>query len=827
METISRISSMLETARELTLEAAQSATSNRTSNLDSSSRNSNVPHIKKLLDSRHEQEVLDGLRKVISSMYEDPELSLEFFSAVVKNAASTSFEVKKLVYVYLVHHAEAEPDLALLSINAIQKSLTDTNPQVRAMALRTMSGISVPVINQIVCLAIKRGVGDMSPHVRKAAALAIPKCYRLEPSTISQLIGYISTLLGDGQYFVAGPAVAAFLEVCPDRIDLVHKHYRSLVKKLVDMDEWSQLATLRLLTSYARKCFPLKTQKVKRAVTKGESKGFYDDEEVAEGQNDGEEYEVPVLDPDLEVFLRTCKSLLQNRNSAVILGVVRSFAYLAPPEYLNSAVGPLVALLRSPQDIQHIALYNVVSVALRHPKPFAKYISHYLVHSTDPPHIWRLKLEILTIIFSHCGLHLKSVIISELEHFSRSTDRDLVRESVRAIGRCAQSDTRTANHCLRVLLNQITSFDDTLVSESLTVIRHLIQHDPASHERTVIQLVKYLGSTTCPDARATIVWLVGEFAGVEPERNVAPDVLRLLVKGFADEPELVKQQLVLLGAKVYLHHLLRNPPKDQAPPVQKVEQYSNEWTDDQEKQKEQGDDEQKPQEELEEDNITILWRYILLLARYDTSYDLRDRARLYKALLASPTTLPLANLLLLAPKPVPYAPSPSETRKELLIGSSTLVLGPDAGFHGLKGYEKLPDWVAPGDEPAHGLRDQGVVKPEVSEGASLTAGERLDRALKEHDSVAAVKRQNDRMQGPTPAKQKSLNEWLEDEEEESETETEEETDSEEETGSEEEETDSEEEDDEEEEEETDSEDDREGQQLLRQRDAQPGPSRGL
>lgn len=758
-------------------------------------------------------------------MYDDPERSPTFFSAVVKNAANTNIEVKKLVYIYLVYHAEAEPDLALLSVNAIQKSLTDSNPQVRAMALRTMSGISVPVINQIVCLAIKRGVGDMSPHVRKAAALAIPKCYRLDPNTLPQLISYLSTLLGDAQYFVVGPAVAAFLEVCPDRIDLIHKHYRSLVKKLVDMDEWSQLATLRLLTSYSRKCFPPRSQKVKRAVSsKGKDKGFYDDEDketAGDGDEEGEEYEVPVLDPDLESLLRTCKLLLQNRNSAVVLSVVRCFAYLAPPEYLVSAVGPLVALLRSPQDIQHIALYNIVSVALRCPKPFAKYASHYLVHSTDPPHIWRLKLEVLTIIFPHCGLHLKSVIINELEHFSKGTDPELVRESVRAIGRCAQRDTRTANHCLRVLLDQITSLDDTTVSESLTVIRHLIQQDPASHERTVVQLARYLGSTTCSEARATIIWLIGEFAGVEAERNIAPDILRILVKGFADETEYVKQQIVLLGAKVYLHHLLRNPVKEELPPAPpKVEQrHSNEWADDgdQDKQKDQEGNEQKAQEEQpEEDGITLLWRYILLLARYDTSYDLRDRARMYKALLASPTTTPLANLILLAPKPVPHVPSPSETRKGLLIGSSTLVLGPDAGLHGLKGYESLPDWVKQGDEPDHTLREQEVAKPEAIGGTSMTAGQRLDRALKEHNSsaaAAAAKRRNAAAVQGTPGKgHKSLNEWLEDddEEEESETETEEETDEEE--TDEEEETDSE----EDEEEETDSEDEREGQQLLSQ-----------
>ncbi|OOQ89273.1 AP-3 adaptor complex subunit beta [Penicillium brasilianum] len=793
METISRISSMLETARELTLEAAQSAASNRGTSIDYNSRTYSVPHIKKLLDSRNEREVLDGMRKVISLMYRS-EPSLTFFSAVVKNAASANLEVKKLVYIYLVHHAEAEPDLALLSINAIQKSLTDQNPQVRTMALRTMSGIRVPVISQIVSLAIKRGCGDMSPHVRKAAALAIPKCYRLDPNTLPQLTGYISTLLGDPQYFVVGPAVSAFLEVCPEQIDLIHKHYRSLVKKLVDMDEWGQLATLRLLTIYARKCFPRRTQKIKQAVA---SKSFYGDEEQDKtDQGDGPEYEVQIVDPDLELLLRACKLLLQNRNSAVIVSVVRCFFYLGTPEYLNSAIGPLVALLRSPQDMQLIALYNIVTVALREPQPFTKYIARFLVHANDPPHIWRLKLEILTIIFPYCGKHWKGVVISELEHFSKGTDPDLVRESVRAIGRCAQGDATTADMCLRILLNQISSLDGNLVSESLTVIRHLIQQDPSSHKQTVIKLVTHLGTTTNPDARATIIWLVGEFAGVDPGHNIAPDVLRILIQGFADETEVVKQQIVLLGAKVYLHHILQNSPPESLEPVTSNPEAAanlgqaiqNEWTEEQNEENKSSNEPQQPEDATEEseDRVTLLWRYILLLARYDTSYDLRDRARLYKALLATPSSTQLANLLLLAPKPVPHAPSPSETRKDLLIGSATLVVGQDAGYHGLRGYANLPDWVELGQEPSASLRTDDI-KPETTTlQSSMTAGARLDKALREHETIVPPRRNGAAAAGGSSGK-KTLDQWLDEEEEEteSESETEGDTDSEEETDSEE------------------------------------------
>lgn len=697
------------------------------------------------------------------------ESCLPFFSSVVKNVANPNVEIKKLVYIYLLRYAEEEPDLALLSINTIQKSLTDQNPQIRAMALRTMSGIRVPVISQIVSLAIKRGCGDMNPLVRKAAALAIPKCYRLDPKSLPQLTDYLSILLGDSQYFVVGPAVAAFMEVCPDRIDLIHKHYRSIVRKLVDMDEWGQLATLRLMTVYARKCFPRRTQKVKKSALKG----FYEDNDVnnvsTTTEVEGHEEEIQVVDPDLDLLLKTCIPLLQSRNSAVIVAVVRCFRYLGTVDQLESTVGPLIALLRSPQDIQLVALYHIIAVALAIPNAFTRYVSRFLVHSTDSPQIQTLKLEVLTLLFPHCGMHIRSVILCELEHFSNGFDTDLVRESVRAIGRCAENDPSTAKRCLGILLQQLSSVDENLVSEALTVIRHLIQQDPASHAKTVRLLAKRLNTITSPGARATIVWLIGEFAGIDVETNIAPDMLRILAKGFANEPETVKQQILLLGAKVYLHHLL-NKAKDS-----KTEQPSEQEEKQEEGESASGIEQEPPQE----DTITILWRYILLLTRYDTSYDLRDRARLYKALLVNPSATELASLLLLAPKPVPHTPSPSESRKNLLLGTTTLVLGPDAPVHGLPGYEALPDWVKPGDEPDSRLRDvEG--RNEFGEKAVLTAGERLDRALKEHaasggagaaGAAAAAAASAGIVSGK--GKNISLDDWLAESEEEEEVEEEE------------------------------------------------------
>ncbi|KAK3294263.1 AP-3 complex subunit beta-like protein [Chaetomium fimeti] len=809
MESIARISTLLENARELTLDAASAARSSR-----SASRPLDRTQVKKLLDSRNEREVLDGLRRVTSMMYRGQK-TLPLFSSVVKNVASPNLEIKKLVYIYLIHHAEQEPDLALLSINTIQKSLSDTNPQVRALALRTMSGIRVPVISQIVSLAIRKGAGDMSPYVRRAAALAIPKCYRLDPSQLPQLLEYLSTLLGDKQYYVAGAAVTAFMTICPERIDLIHKHYRSLVKMVVDMDEWSQLSTLRLMTVYARKCFPRRTKPVKRKERAADLQDFYGER----SEDSSEAEQVAVLDSDLELLLNSIKPLLQSRNSGVVVAVARCYSAIGTPEYTKSAIGPLVALLRGAQDIQQVALFNIVSICLSCPADFVKYATHFLVRATDTQQVWELKLEMLTLIFPHAPTHVKSLILNELEHFSRGSDKLLVREAVRAIGRCAQRDTATAPRCLRLLLGQITSLDGTLAAESLTVIRHLIQQDPTAHVATVVRLAKNLDSATDPQARASIIWLVGEFSGLNGEDNIAADVLRILVKDFASESELAKRQIVLLGAKVYLHYLNR-----------KVEESQTQSSSESQPQPEFDDNPFQPPPPtgggpklLEDDDhpVAKLWRYLLLLVRYDTSYDLRDRTRLYKSLLSVPQ---LATLMLLAPKPAPQAPSPSETRRGYTLGSAALVLAGGGGVHGLRGYEDLPGWVEEGSEPDARLREVEGGAERYGEKRVVPAAEGLDAAAGVSSMSSAGARASPSaggggggggVRGPKAANgvgEKTLDDWLaeegsEEEEEEEEEEDEEESGEEEESEEEEEGEDSEEEEEEEEEEESEEESD--------------------
>ncbi|CAO3646237.1 unnamed protein product [Mucor hiemalis] len=196
-------------------------------------------NIKRQLDSKNDREKLDGLKRLIAMISKGRDVS-EFFPDVVKNVVSQNIEIRKLVYIFLLRYAEQEPDLALLSINSFQKDLSDKNQIIRAMALRVMSGIRVPVISPIVLLGIKKCITDPSPYVRKTAAHAIPKCYSLDDSQKEALVEVIATLLKDKFNIVIGSTIMAFNEVCPNRFDLIHPCYRKLCAMLGDCDEWGQ-----------------------------------------------------------------------------------------------------------------------------------------------------------------------------------------------------------------------------------------------------------------------------------------------------------------------------------------------------------------------------------------------------------------------------------------------------------------------------------------------------------------------------------------------------------------------------------------------------------
>jgi Vesicle coat complex, various subunits len=71
------------------------------------------------------------------------------------------------------------------------------------------------------------------------------------------------------------------------------------------------------------------------------------------------------------------------------------------------------------------------------------------------------------------------------------------------------------------------------VAESVVVIKKLLQTQPNEHKDIIIHMAKLVDFITVPQARASILWLLGEYSDRVPK--IAPDVLRKMAKTFINE----------------------------------------------------------------------------------------------------------------------------------------------------------------------------------------------------------------------------------------------------------------------------------------------------
>ncbi|XP_061629388.1 AP-3 complex subunit beta-2 isoform X20 [Phyllopteryx taeniolatus] len=614
--------------------------------------------LKEMLDSNKDSLKLEAMKRIVAMIARGKNAS-DLFPAVVKNVACKNIEVKKLVYVYLVRYAEEQQDLALLSISTFQRGLKDPNQLIRASALRVLSSIRVTIIVPIMMLAIKEAASDMSPYVRKTAAHAIPKLYSLDPEQKDQLIEVIEKLLADKTTLVAGSVVMAFEEVCPERIDLIHKNYRKLCNLLIDVEEWGQVVIINMLTRYARTQF-LNPNINESLLEEGGDKTFYgsdgngDDEDEEDKLKKAEVAALAkrkpyVMDPDHRLLLRNTKPLLQSRNAAVVMAVAQLYFHLAPKAEVGVIAKALVRLLRSHSEVQYVVLQNVATMTIKRRGMFEPYLKSFYIRSTDPTQIKILKLEVLTNLANETNI---STILREFQTYIKSMDKDFVAATIQAIGRCATNIGEVRDTCLNGLVQLLSNRDELVVAESVVVIKKLLQMQPEKHSDIIKHMAKLTDNIQVPMARASILWLIGEYCEHVPK--IAPDVLRKMAKSFTNEEDIVKLQILNLAAKLYLTNSKQTK---------------------------------------------LLTQYVLNLAKYDQNYDIRDRARFIRQLIVptekSGALSKYAKKLFLALKPAPVLESPFKDRDHFQLGSLSHLLNAKTG-----GYQELPDWPEAAPDPS-------------------------------------------------------------------------------------------------------------------------------
>ncbi|XP_022956635.1 AP3-complex subunit beta-A-like isoform X1 [Cucurbita moschata] len=600
-----------------------------------------------LLDSRFDSEKCEALKRLLALIAQGCDVS-NFFPQVVKNVASQTLEVKKLVYLYLLHYAEKRPKEALLSINCFQKDLVDTNPLVRAWALRTMAGIRLHDIAPLALVAVRKCARDPSVYVRKCAANALPKLHdlRLEENATA-IKEIILILLGDSSPGVIGAAAAAFASICPNDLTLIGRNYRRLCEVLPDVEEWGQIILIGVILRYVVASIGLVRESIMHSLQSvgnsgSEKNGFANnftsanEESEMNGFNDTaltnmisrcytegpDEYlsrlsypnEVfPKLDDghfvssnendDIRILLECTSPLLWSNNSAVVLAAASVHWIMAPRENIKRIVKPLVFLLRSCDAAKYVVLCNIQVFAKAMPSLFAPHYEDFFICSSDSYQVKALKLEILSSIATGSFI---LPILDEFQDYIRNPNRRFAADTVAAIGLCAGRLPKIAKMCLDRLLSlvkQETSICDNgamdgeaaVLIQAIASIKLIVKEDPASYEKVIIQLIRGLDSVKVPAARAMIIWMVGEYSTLG---DIIPRMLvivaKYLARSFISEALETKLQILNTMVKVLLRA-------------------------------------------KEEDMLTfkVILGYMLEVGQCDFNYDIRDRASFIQKLLSS------------------------------------------------------------------------------------------------------------------------------------------------------------------------------------------------
>jgi vesicle coat complex subunit len=106
-----------------------------------------------------------------------------------------------------------------------------------------------------------------------------------------------------------------------------------------------------------------------------------------------------------------------------------------------------------------------------------------------------------------------------------------------------------------------------VVQEAIVVIKDIFRKYPNKYESIISTLCENLDTLDEPEARASMIWIIGEYA----ERiDNADELLESFLEGFADENSQVQLQLLTAIVKLFLKR-----PSDTQELVQQVRKTKN------------------------------------------------------------------------------------------------------------------------------------------------------------------------------------------------------------------------------------------------------------
>ncbi|SHO78318.1 Similar to S.cerevisiae protein APL2 (Beta-adaptin subunit of the clathrin-associated protein (AP-1) complex) [Malassezia sympodialis ATCC 42132] len=476
------------------------------------------------LNSEYRERRKDGIKRVIANMTVGKDVSA-LFPDVLKNMQTEDLEQKKLVYLYLMNYAKTQPELVILAVNTFVKDAEDPNPLVRALAIRTMGCLRAEKIIDYLPEPLRRALADESPYVRKTAVICVAKLFSLKPELALEggFVDHVKSMITDNNPMVVANAVAALNDIHETAQELrlngepVFVLDSDVLMKLLialnECSEWGRLVLLQTLAAY-------------RSADAREA------EHICERV-------IPQF---------------QHANGSVVLGAVKvvlvHMEATGKPEFVQQLIRkmapPLVTLVTSEPEVQWVALRNINLILQKYPEILQNELRVFFCKYNDPPYVKAEKVDVMIKLAKESNVDM---LLSELKEYATEVDVEFVRRAIRAIGQCAIAIEAAAERCVYVLLELIDSRVNYVVQEATVVVKDIFRKYPHQYTRIIPQLCANMDEMDEPEAKAALVWILGEYA--EKIDNVAEQLAVFLEHFVDDEPEVQFQTLTAI-VKLFL-----------------------------------------------------------------------------------------------------------------------------------------------------------------------------------------------------------------------------------------------------------------------------------
>lgn len=487
--------------------------------------------LKTELNSEYKERRKEAVRRVIANMTVGKDVS-GLFTDVLKNMHTDDLEIKKLIYLYLINYAKTQPDLVILAINTFVKDAEDTNPLIRALAIRTMGCLQVSEVLDHLCAPLSKCLKDPSPYVRKTAVMCVAKVFDLSRE-IAEENGFVEAVrqaLSDSNTMVVANAVAALTEM-NDMVGDDHNIWKLdqhtvpvLLTAVNECVEWGQISILEALAAYR-----------------------------------------PATEKEAENICERVLPRLQHANGSVVLTTVRLLLQYERhvhradllSQFSKKMVPPLITLLSSEPEIQYAALRNINLVLQRHPRLLSKEIRVFYCKYNDPIYVKYEKLDILVRI---CTERTTEPLLGELKEYAKEVDVDFAQRAIGAIGRVAIRYEGAAEKAVKVLVELVQMKVQGVVQGAVVVLRDVFRKYPQRFAQEVMAVLCEHDDliSSDPQARAAFIWCLGEHS--EEVKNIQ-SLMGNALDGFLEEED-EGVQLAMVNAAVKL--FLKNPQQGQS-----------------------------------------------------------------------------------------------------------------------------------------------------------------------------------------------------------------------------------------------------------------------